>query len=82
MKLKALLLNGRQNRLEYPTLSADLHLLLPAILHLALTDGPVDEPAKVPSPKFPRRAILSGFLRAFFYYPAGALPFTMGPLHE
>jgi hypothetical protein len=49
LRLKASLLRERQNRSEYLAFSAHLHLLVPAFLHLALADRPVDKPAKMPT---------------------------------
>jgi hypothetical protein len=81
VRLTALLLKERQCSSEYFTLSAHLYLLVPAFLHLALTDGPVDKPAKLPPLKFPCRAISSGLRRTPSYYPTVGFPFIMGPLH-
>ena len=63
-------------------MSAHLHLLVPALLNLALTDGPIDKPAKLSTLKFPCRAISSDLHRTFPYYPTGCVSFIiMGPLH-
>jgi hypothetical protein len=65
--------------LEYLALSAHLDLLVPAFLHLALTDGPIDKPAKLPALKFPCRAISSDLHGTLSYHPTGLVPFVMGP---
>lgn len=57
---------------KYPASAAQLHLLLPAFLHLALTDRPVNEPAEMPCLKFPCRAILPDLLRTSLYDPTGS----------
>jgi hypothetical protein len=82
LRLKASLLRERQNRSEYLAFSAHLHLLVPAFLHLALADRPVDKPAKMPTLKFPRRAIFSDLHGTFSYHPTGSVPFIMTPFHD
>jgi hypothetical protein len=76
LRLKASLLRESQNRSEYLAFSAHFHLLVPAFLHLALADRPVDKPAKMPTLKFPRRAISSDL------HPTGSVPFIMAPFHD
>jgi hypothetical protein len=82
LRLKASLLRERQHRSEYLAFSAHLHLLVPAFLHLALTDRPVDKPAKMPTLKFPRRAISPDLHGTFSYHPTGSVPFIMAPSHD
>ena len=81
LRLKASLSREKQNRSEYLASSAHLHLPVPAFLHFPLTDGPIDKPAKMPTLKFPRRAISPDLHGTFSYHPTGRVPFIMGPLH-
>jgi hypothetical protein len=55
---------------------------VPAFLHLALADRPVDKPAKMPTLKFPRRAISPDLDGTFSYHPTGSVPFIMAPSHD
>ena len=56
--------------------SANLHLVLPAGLDLAFTDGTVYKPAEIPGPELPGRALLALLGGAFLDYPAGLAVFT------
>ncbi len=56
--------------MKYLTLSAYPHFLLPGRLHLSLTDGAIDEPAKVADLEFPRRAVFLGVSLALQGDPA------------
>jgi hypothetical protein len=69
---------------EYLTSLANIDLLFPAFLNLALAKRTTDKPAKVPGAKFPSRTIMFNLLRTLSYHPAGPAPFTMGLLqcHE
>jgi hypothetical protein len=65
--------------LEYLALLAPLHLLVPAFLHLALADRPIDKPAKMPTLKFPCRAILPHPRGTLPYHPTRPVIFITGP---
>jgi hypothetical protein len=67
---------------EYRALSAYVHLLIPAFLHLAPADGPVNEPAQMSCVKFPRRALLSRFFGAAPYAPTGTGLFVLRRLQN
>jgi len=62
--------------LEYLTLSAYFHLLLPAFLLTALANRPINKPAKISPLKFPCRTVLPNFHRTLSYHPTG--PFFPG----
>ena len=61
---------GHRQTQEHRAFPAYLHLLTPVLLHLALADGAVDEPAEVPCLKFPRGAVVSDLLRTSLDGPA------------
>jgi hypothetical protein len=66
--------------LQHFTAFADIHLLAPAFLRQALANRSVDEPAEMPRPELPCRAILSSLHRAFFDQPTGSMSIRKGLL--
>ena len=77
-----MLLKERQHRSEYLALSAHLHLLVPVFMHFALTDRPIDKPAKLPTLKFPCRAISPHPIGTLPYHPTRLVVFITGPHHR
>ncbi len=65
----ATFLSKRQYASEYFALPAQFHFFLPGLLHLALTDRPIDEPAEVSDLKFPCRTVLLNLSSALSYHP-------------
>jgi hypothetical protein len=54
---------------EYLTGTTYFHLVAPVFLWLALTDGSINKPAKVPDLKLPGRTFFPEFFRAFSGLP-------------
>ena len=71
---------NRQHGSEHFALPAYLHLFLPVLLHLTLTDRPINKPAKVANLKFPCRAILLSLRGTLSYHPTGLVLLTRGLL--
>jgi len=62
---------NRQHGSEHFALSAYFHLFLPVLLHLTMTDRPVNKPAKMPYLKFPCRTVLPDRHGTLSYHPTG-----------
>jgi hypothetical protein len=60
-----------QHTVENLARPAFFHFIIPAFVDVAITNGSIDEPAKVPASKFPGGTLLLFFGGAFFYFPAG-----------
>ncbi len=67
--------------MEYLALAARFHLFVPALLYFTLADSPVDKPAKMPTLKFPCRAISLDLHGTPSYHPTRLVPLVMGVLH-
>jgi hypothetical protein len=72
---------SREDGLKYCAFSACFHLLAPASLHLSMAYRTIDKPAKAPTLKFPRRALLPRFPRAPLNDPAGLMLPIVSPPH-
>jgi len=74
----------RTDARKYRALPAHLHLPLPAFLHFAPTERPVDEPAQMPCLKLPCRAPQPDLLGASLHDPArsGSLSLKGFERHE
>lgn len=62
-------------------MSAHLHLLVPTLSHLALTDGSIDKPAKLSTLKLPRRTTSPDLGGALLYHPTGGVVLILGSVH-
>jgi len=67
----------RQQILENLALPTDINLLLPGLLGLALTNGPIDKPAHFAGLKLPGRATFLTFSGTFFDDPAGFVSLSL-----
>jgi hypothetical protein len=65
---------------KYFTFPTGFHLLIPDIVKLSLTVGPVHKPAKISDLILPGSTIILPFIRAVKYIPAGPVAIIRGPL--
>ena len=70
---------GLQQRSQHLTFAADLHLFPPIFLNRTLANGSIYKPAELSASKFPGRALLLQFRRAFFNHPARFRDFRATP---